>query len=127
VIDAEKSLISYQLVELQKILESSTTISSLMGSRNKIIICSICKVCVNCMLLAFCFLKSTWETLLWSASFGKQFFDLKTGIVQVMNPVACVSTTCVCDWETRHRVGSPRPLLEGALVPEVLLDTQVSR
>ena len=64
--DAEKSLISYHLVELYMILKSSTTISSLMGGRNKVIICSSGKVCVNWMLLGFCFPKSTWETLLWT-------------------------------------------------------------
>lgn len=54
-IDARKSLISYHLVELFKILESSTTISSLMGGRNEVIISSSSKVCVNWMLLGFVF------------------------------------------------------------------------
>lgn len=65
-VDAEKSLISYHLVDLHKTLESSITISSLMGGRNKVIICSRGKVCVNWMLLGFCFPKSAWEALLWT-------------------------------------------------------------
>lgn len=66
--DAEKSVISYHPVELYKILESSTTVSSLMGGRSKVIICSSSKVRVNCTLLGFCFPKSTWETLLWAST-----------------------------------------------------------
>lgn len=65
-IDAEKSLVSSHLVEFHVILESSDTVSSLTGVRNRVIICSSSKVCVNWMLLGFHFPNSIWETLLWT-------------------------------------------------------------
>lgn len=54
-IDGQKSYVSYQIVELYKILESSTTINSSVGGGNKVINCK--KVCINCLLLGFCFPK----------------------------------------------------------------------
>lgn len=56
-IDGQKSSVSYHIVELYKILEGSTTISSSVGGRNKVINCSGNKVCINCLLLGFCFPK----------------------------------------------------------------------